>query len=161
MTLPVNKPFGATSARLEVTGVGYHRAYEGITGDSFELTLPEPIPAQAENVYDLVLTFDDGTVETARLGVIHRMCAGTEGVTRCLLTKDSSDWRSVRKCAVLPVPYGTSALSVNGEPVSPDPGWYALKVRGGGEYALSLSVDETDWTASLLGTSPGLLLFLK
>ena len=70
MSLPIDYPNGATKATLEVKGVGYDKTYSDITADSYEIELPVPDSPQTENVYDLKLTFDDGTVRTAKLGLI-------------------------------------------------------------------------------------------
>mgnify|MGYP003297037854 CR=1 FL=1 len=60
--LNLDFPHEAKSAELTVTGVKYSAAYRGLTDPQFELRLPMPSAANAENVYRLVLSFDEGTV---------------------------------------------------------------------------------------------------
>ena len=73
MTLPVDFPFGASSATLTIAGAfGYSQTIPDITASSVTVTLPEArmdgsSPA-TEDVYDITLEFNDGTVQTAKLG---------------------------------------------------------------------------------------------
>ena len=62
MTLPIDYPSGATKATLTVSGVDYSRVYPDIAAPqaSIEIDLPMPDSPQAENVYELSLTFDNG-----------------------------------------------------------------------------------------------------
>ena len=135
MTVPVDFPEGSSSARLTVRGVGYLREYEGVTVPMFTFELPKPDKPEKENVYDLTLTFDDGTERTAKIGLIQGLKSGPNGSTRCLAPAEGNAWCRARKRAVLPIPYGTRAICVNG--VETDTGlggaqgWYALPVVGG------------------------------
>ena len=113
MSLPIDYPNGATKAKLEVTGVGYSKVYENITSDSFDIELPVPDSPQTENVYDLKLTFDnEAIVRTAKLGLIQGLSPDSEGATRCLAPAEGSVWNKVKYRAVLPIPYGTTSLSM-------------------------------------------------
>lgn len=167
MTVPVDFPDGATSATLAVRGRGYSRDYAGITATEFALALPSPASAEAENVYDLTLSFDNGTVRTAKLGLIQGFGAGNNGSTRCLAPAGDWGWNLVQGGkAVLPIPYGTTAFSVNG--IAQDTGldgaqgWYALGALDVGEHAaLSLTADDCEYPAALLGTRGGLLIMFK
>lgn len=128
--LPVRYPEGATSATLSVVADGYEKVYENVAEGEFELGLPAATDAASENVYDLTLAFDDGTVRTARIGVIRGVQSGAEGVTRCNLPLGTSRGQGVRGRTVIPVPYGTETLCVDGEDVETGldgaQGWYAL-----------------------------------
>lgn len=166
LTLPVTYPHGATKAALAVRGVGYSRDYADITGDEFTLNLPPAAGPADENVYRLTLTFDNGVEQTATLGLVCGYAAGPRAATRCLLEGRVGEWNQVVRRGVLPIPFGTTSLTVNGEPVDPgldgDQGWYALgKVRGGETYDVSLTVGGVDYAASLLGNSVGTLLILR
>ena len=165
MTLPIDYPMSAKSATLDVSGVKYHRFYENIVGPSFDLLLPEPTSPENENVYDLTLTFDDGTVRTAKLGLIQGLSPDAEGTTRCLAPVDAGVWNQANKRAVIPIPYGTESLTVNGETVDTGldgaQGWYALKGRSGETYSLSLMAGGVQHFASLVGMSDGLMLIFK
>ena len=165
MTLPIDYPMGAKSATLDVSGVKYHRFYENIVESSFDLLLPEPTSPENENVYDLTLTFDDGTVRTAKLGLIQGLSPDAEGTTRCLAPVGAGVWNQANKRAVIPIPYGTESFAVNGEVVDTGlkgaQGWYALKGRSGETYSLSLMAGGVQHFASLVGLSDGLMLIFK
>lgn len=166
VTLPVTYPFGASKATLTVRGTSYLREHADITGETFALTLPAAMDLVHEDVYDLTLTFDNGDVRTARLGQVQGYASADEAGTRCLLPVGAGEWNTVTKRGVLPIPYGTTAFTLNGETVDPGldgaQGWYALgKIRGGQAYDLSLTTDEDEYVASLIGTSLGLLYIFK
>lgn len=172
MTVPVDFPSGATSATLTIRGVGYSASYLGIEKgtDSFTFALPVAENPQTENVYELTLAFDDGTVHKARLGLIEGVSPNPEGVTRCLAPSNGRVWSRVKGGrAVLPIPYGVSSFSVvvNGETRSADTGlngaqgWYALGLRGGEEASLSMIAGGLSYSASLLGASDGTVVILQ
>ena len=166
MTLPIDFPSGATRASLRVTGLGYSALYDNIVADVFELTLPPPDSPKTENVYDLVLTFDDGTERRAKLGLIQGLDSGGRGRTRCLAPANGNLWNGVRKRAVLPIPYGMTSFTVNGVAVDPDlggaQGWYALGPLSNGETcSLSLMADGVNYVANLLGTAGGFFFVVK
>ena len=172
MSLPIDYPNGATKAKLEVTGVGYSKVYENITSDSFDIELPVPDSPQTENVYDLKLTFEnETTVRTAKLGLIQGLSPDAEGATRCLAPAEGSVWEKVKYRAVLPIPYGTTSLSMqtNGGEWKPcfenhngAQGWYALSPIGRGDnISLSCIVDGVSYVASLLGGGDGFFVIVK
>lgn len=166
LTLPIPYPAGATRATLTVKGAGYSRTYADITADAFELSLPAATQPSDENVYRLTLTFDDGTARTAVLGLVCGFAEGTRAHARCLPVLGDSVWKQALKRAVLPIPHGMTAFTVNGATVDPgingDQGWYAIgKVRNGDAYALSLTADEADYAAELEGLGTGLLWVLR
>ena len=171
MTLPIDYPTGATKATLAVSGVGYAtKTYPNLTDSSFELELPVPDSPQAENVYDLTLTFDDGTVRTAKLGLIQGLSPDAEGSTRCLAPAEGKVWNTIKKRAVMPIPYGTTSftVSVNGgiwtevdTGLNGAQGWYALKPANGDNVSLSLVVDGIDYAATLLGQGDGFFMTIK
>ena len=170
MSLPIDYPNGATKAKLEVKGIGYDKVYEGITSDSYELELPVPDSPQTENVYDLTLTFDDGTVRTAKLGLIQGLSPDSEGSTRCLAPSEGAVWNAVKKRAVLPIPYGTTSftMSVNGGEVTNvdtglngAQGWYAIKSATGDSVSFSLVANGMNYAATLLGQGDGFFVIVK
>ena len=161
MSLPVAYPYGASSATLTVSGLGYSASYPGITAGEFLLTLPAATTPFTENVYNLTLTFDDGTVRTAMLGVIQGTAAGAEGATRCLAPAGSHQWRTVDGQAVFPVPYGVTAFSiafsdagtVTESGLDGAAGWYALALAGRRTAMLGMTdANGTEWLASLKGS---------
>ena len=171
MTLPIDFPSGATKATLTVSGAGYRmRTYPNLTGDSFELELPVPDSPQNENVYDLTLTFDDGTVRTAKLGLIQGLSSDSEGSTRCLAPAEGSVWNTIGKRAVMPIPYGTESFAMRlngGEWTEVDTGlngaqgWYAIKPKNGDTVSLSLMADGIGYAATLLGQGDGCFVILR
>ena len=85
MTLPVSYPTKASSAKLTVSGVfGHVQTIENITSSSVEVSLPEPLNPvnlpSTENIYDLKLEFDDGTVRTASLALIAGLAGGGQAL---------------------------------------------------------------------------------
>ena len=165
MTVPIDYPVGATSATLAIRGLAYQRDYLNITGvDEFSFELPAATSPETENVYDLTLTFDNGVALTNRLGVDIGAAQGNEAVTRCVAPKTArGKWAHAEGHAVLPVPYGTSSLTVDGQAVDTglggEQGWYA--VRGGAwpYTALGLTVGEALYEANI--GLPGMLLPVK
>jgi len=170
VTLPIDYPAGVSTATLTVDGQGYSRTYANITDSSFELSLPQALDSASENVYSLTLTFGDGTVRTARLGLVQSLSIGRVGRTRCLSPSDQRAWNRVKGVrAVMPIPYGTTAFSVsiNGEPIAADAGldgaqgWYALGLQIGDEASLSMTADGQTCSASLYGVPCGMILMYK
>lgn len=171
MTLPIDYPYGATKATLTVSGAGYAtRTYANLTGSSFDLALPVPDSPQTENVYDLTLTFDDGTVRSAKLGLIQGLSPDSEGFTRCLAPAEGAAWNTVKKRAVMPIPYGTESftMSVNGgTPMEVDTGlngaqgWYALKPAIDDSVSLSLVAGGINYAATLLGQGDGFFVIVQ
>ena len=162
MTVPVDFPAGATKATLTVSGLGYSAVYADILRgtDSYTFTLPVADSPQTENVYDLALSFDDGTVRRAKLGLIEGLSPNAEGTTRCLAPANGRVWESVKGGrAVLPVPYGAEQISVtvNGETrteptgLNGAQGWFALGISGGDEVSLSMIAGGLSYSASLHG----------
>ena len=171
MTLPIDYPNGATKATLTVSGAGYAaKTYSGLTGSTFELELPVPDSPQAENVYDLILSFDDGTVRTAKLGLIQGLSPDSEGSTRCLAPAEGAVWNTIKRRAVMPIPYGTESftMSVNGGEwrevstgLAGAQGWYALKPAPGDTVSLALVAGGLNYAATLLGQGSGFFVILK
>ena len=162
MTVPIDFPSGATTATLTVSGVGYSATYADIEKgtDSYTFTLPPANSPQTENVYDLALSFDDGTVRRAKLGLIEGLSPNAEGTTRCLAPANGRVWESVKGGrAVLPVPYGAEQISVtvNGETrteptgLNGAQGWFALGISGGDQVSLSMIAGGLSYSASLHG----------
>ena len=166
MTVPIDFPSGATTATLTVSGIGYSATYANIEKgtDSYTFTLPPAVSPQTENVYDLLLAFNDGTERRAKLGLIDGLSLDAEGTTRCLAPADGRVWGRVRDRAVLPIPCGTTSFTVNG--VEHDTGlggaqgWYALGVRPGEDVSLSMTANGLLYSASLRGAL-GMMLIVE
>lgn len=171
LTVPVRLPEGATSASLAVRGSKYSRDYTGITTETFTLTLPAATDETTEDVYELTQTFagNAAVTNTARIGLIAGLMDGAAGSTRCLTDSTARMWRRALSRNVVPVPYGTTALSVDGAEIADGDagftgaqGWYALP-----EYALgtvvpvSLTVNGVTYETTLTIGGGGLLLLVR
>ena len=174
MSVPIVFPEGAQSAELAIVGDAgnYSAAYsvvrDGLDATELSFSLPEPKEPRQENVYSLTLTFDDGkTVRTAKLALVQGLEQGAEGSTRCISPYGSGKWQKVYGRAVLPVPYGTTSLSVNGNIVDTGlggaQGWYALEgVKPGETISLSAATDDLMmYSASLKGAISGMFIHLR
>ena len=165
MSVPVDMPPMASKATLTVRGVKYEKSYEITTSGSFAFSLPPATSPQAENVYDLTLAFDDGTVQTAKLGLVQGYAKGSDASTRVLSPKGDAKWRAVTRRAVLPIPCGMTSVSVNGTAVDTglggDRGWLALALASGEEASLSAEAGGEAYSAGLLGQFVGFLLLVR
>ena len=166
MTLPIDFPSGATRASLRVTGLGYEARYDNVVASEFELTLPTPDSPHTENVYDLVLTFDNGQERRAKLGLIQGLDSGGRGRTRCLAPANGRVWNKVRKRAVLPIPYGMTSFRVNDVEVDPGlggaQGWYALgQLKNGDDVSLSMIANGLSFTAALTCVDGGTMVVFQ
>ena len=133
------------TATLSVSGYRYSATYQIEGESSFVLTLPKPEENRPdkENVYSLTLTFSDGSVKTASLGGIAGFDGSSEGTTRCFLSKSDPRWGTVKRSAVLPIPYGAETISVNGTETDTGldgaSGWFLLApLSGGTSYYLAV-----------------------
>ena len=169
MTLPVEFPVGASSATLTVTGAfNYSQTINDITSSSVTVALPEAVMPEndpaTEDVYDFTLTFNDGTVRTAKLGLIAGLGDG-EGQTRCLAPASGSAWEKVKGQVAIPIPYGMTSFEINGTSTDTGldgaQGWYALKLKSNVSAALSGLVGEDSWIAVLNGAATGFFLILR
>ena len=162
VSVPVEYPAGVESATLSVSGAGYSKIYEDVPEGMFELALPEATSPETENVYDLTLTFSDNSSLTARFGVIAGVAADASGTTRCIPSATAAKWGKMKADrAVLPVPYGTTSLAVNGATAELDgaQGWYLLSpVDIGSGYALSLDGSPV---VNLKGVGGGLVMMVR
>lgn len=163
--LPVDMPRTAKSATLHVQGVGYERTYSGLSGGFFRLELPEASAADCENVYRLTLSFDDNTVRTALLGVVEGMRPAEEG---CSTRLRLANWKRTASRCVIPVPHGTSSISVQGVPAVAMPaeldgaqGWCALSFGGFGQFSVEAESPESSMSADLRVGYPGCMMFLR
>ena len=166
ISLPVYFPKGATSATLEVRGDRFWRHYDNLQHGNFELTLPKPARPEDENVYELTLSFDEGTIRNAKLAVITGVGEKSIGSTRCVFDTDCAHWNTFNRRAVLPIPEGMSSFSVNGKSVDLGVGgarsWHMLTAnRKESALELSLMTADSEYVASLLGYVPGLMLFFR
>lgn len=151
MTFPVEFPSSASSATLTITGTfGYSETISDITESFVNVTLPaatHPVDKPAtEDVFDFVLSFNDGTVRRARLGLIAGLDDDGEGDTRCIAPVSDRKWGKVNGCVAVPIPYGMKEFEIGGvvtnTALNGAQGWFPLKLRGGdyGENPLEIEI---------------------
>ena len=118
-----NLPKGATKATLSVVGMGASRMYPNLTATSQVVELPE-----SEDVCELTLTFDNGMVETAKLGVVRGAQEGS-AATVGYVNAANRAWKWVGPYAVFPVPYGATSITVDGVTTALDGacGWFGYE----------------------------------
>ena len=139
LSLPLPFPAGASGATLTVSAPKYAAQYEIAAGNtSFVLSLPIADSPAAENVYDLSLDFGEGTVLTAKLGLVESYGPHGDAATRVLAPSTRPAWPRVGCVAVIPIPAGITAFTIDGVTADTgldgDAGWYAA-VLGGGQTA--------------------------
>ena len=154
-------PEGATKAKLIVEGVDYSQTYADLTAASQVLSLPAATEGN-ENVYDLTLTFDDGTVQTASLGRIRGAVAGNAATVRYAAT-NSAAWRVAGPVNVFAVLPGANSLEVDGGAAVPvvGAGYHAWRCSGRNEHALVLAVGESDTFEATLRQAGGTLVIFR
>ena len=88
---------------------------------------------------------------------------GNEGTARCVVSSSSPAWSKVHNRAVIPIPHGTTSLSVGGNTVETGldgaQGWYAygpLAARASQEIRLSTPYDV--WSILLTGFAEGFFI---
>ena len=169
ISLPVVFPNGATSATLSVSGLGYSANYLDLVEGEFLLTLPAATAPSNENVYDLTLTFSDGTVRNAKIGLVQGVTSGSEGSTRCLAPVGSKKWRQVNGRAVFPVPYGITSFTIDfsdagtvtDSGLDGAAGWYPIALSYPSTATLDMTdADGTEWSAVLNGI-PGFVITFR
>lgn len=145
MRLEWVRPKGAASADLSISGLGYSQTISDIADEHIEISLPEPTGVESENVYTFTLVFDNGETKTASLGLVRGSGTGGSFIgTPCVV--GARRWQQIGRRAVLPVPYGTTRLVLNGESVETGLdgafGWYAWgpldseAIAGGGRLEI-------------------------
>ena len=163
--LTLNWPSGATSAQLTIEADGAVIAQTNITDTAAReaLVIPAPLPEE-ERVLDLSITYRDSgddtlKEETARVGWV----TGVDGhPTRLVTAADGKPWTSVEKYAVLPIPEGTTALTVDSAAQDCDaPGWWEWSRIKAGEHSLALTASGEDFLASLMGKGGGFAIIVR
>lgn len=169
MTIPVYHPKGAMKADLLVEGMQYSKTYYGITAQSVDIELPAPANERTENVYTLTLSFDDGTVQTAKLGAVRGYAKDAAGVARCVIPEESASWKKFKYRAVLPVPYGMKNLTLCLNGAEPQPletdgaqGWYGLEgIKRNDSLDFTYELNGMPYALSLVGGGDGFFFIMK
>jgi hypothetical protein len=167
VTLPIDYPDFAKSAKLIVEGNGYSRTIENVPEGDYVLELPAATDPGTENVYNLTLAFSDGTERKCSFAVIEGAGVGDSGSGRLLLPKGAGRWQKVDMRAVMPVPFGTKAVMLGDEelenPLDGAQGWLAFGPLAAGigvDAAITLESGEV-LSADLLGRSNAIQIRVK
>ena len=169
MTIPIYYSKGAVKADLLVEGMQYSKAYNDITAESVDIELPAPTNERTENVYTLTLSFDDGTVQTAKLGAVRGYAKDAAGVARCVIPEESASWKKFKYRAVLPVPYGMKNLALRLNGAEPQPletdgaqGWYGLEgIKRNDSLDFTYELNGMPYALSLVGGGDGFFVTVK
>ena len=165
--LSVDFPEGASSASLTVTGAyGFSMTTNNLSEGLFTLALPAATSPETEDVYDLTISFNDGSSRTAKFAVIAGVSNGPEGTTRCEPFESSVRWGRIHERAVLPIPYGTTSFTIGGETVDTGldgaAGWYAYgPLAIGAAETLELVAPDGDFAAFLKSVGVGMVLIYR
>ena len=170
--ISVDWPTGAVSARLTAVAGSRTLAVETIDDRAvslYDLVLDCPRSESDECIVTLTLDFLDsgGTVieaesRSANLAMVRGTCGGA---FRCIAAGDSTrKWVSVEdRNAVVPVPEGTSSMSLDGAPLSigTAPEWLWLTSLGGGSHTLSKTTDGSEYAQAILRVVGGFMINLR
>jgi len=162
-------PEGAVAAQLTIEADGAVVAQTNITDTTARevQVIPPTLPAEcsAERVFVFSIEYRDGGNErladpsVVRLGWVTGV--GGNG-TRVITATTGKEWREVDKYAVLPIPEGTSAFTVDSETQVYDaPGWWEWRRIRSGEHTLALTAGGEDYPASLMGKGGGFFLIVR
>ena len=160
-TVNIDYPDGADSAELTVKGMHYAVTVPNVTARQCSLTLPEVTSPETEDVFDLILAFDNGVTNVASVGVIQGSGVA-EPVTTRVLSSATRKWGRAKGCSVLPIPSPTATLAIDGEPVpAVGTGWYGWKPTEFGTYVLRLEDGAEPIEVSVEVKNDGLILIFR
>ena len=157
-------PLNATVAHLAVTGRTVKASMPGLTVEYADIELPAPTCAKDEDVLDFTLSFNDGTVKKASLGLVRGRAdaGGATTPTPCLASADLPEWRRAAKRFVMPIPAGAETVTVSGETVDTGlgggAGWLALGSFSNGSV---VPVSADDVSCDLVVQGDGMTLIFK
>ena len=156
-------PDGASSATLLVEGVGYSQTYANLSATSQLLSLPAAAEGN-ENVYNLTLTFNDGTVKTASLGRIRGAVQGSAATIRYSpVPADASVAQRVSRVSVFAIPPETRSLQADGVylPFEPAASYLAWICPDRQPHVLSLTVGEDETHEATLKLRKAIVLSFR
>ena len=156
------KPQGATSATLAVTGAHYSQTYENLTGESLQLSLPAASSSADENVYELVLTFDNSAVLRTVLGAVSTL--GSSSASTMSVRESDRAWGLAQPPVVLPIPCGVELFRVDGVETDTglggDAGWYLCRSLAIGAHTLLAQTPARVFEAELF-VQPGTMIIFR
>ena len=160
IAIPIEYPPMASSVDISVKGVKYSASFPGVTAATQAMTLPAPARDSDENVYEVVLCFNDGTTNKCAFALVRSQSPNASCPVR--LTS-SAKWSRISAKKVMMIPAGSS-LSVDDESVSTGMdgawGWYACPRLAAGEHEFVLSGDG-DVSRTLEFAVPGIVINMR
>ena len=164
VTLKWKMPPTATKATLTVSSATRVASMADLAVESYELQLPPATSAKDENVYTLVLDFNNGLSVTGQVGVVTSSAAGAS-VTTSVRSAESNEWNRFRRSAVALVPHDAVGVTVDGAAAVPylggAEGWCVFGAyRGAYDFQTVLSEADGDTAADLSAIAAGITITL-
>lgn len=161
-TVNIDYPEGATAAELTVKGMHFAVTVPNVTARQCDLTLPKATSPETEDVFDLILEFDNGVTNVASVGVIQGSGVA-EPVTTRVLSSGTLKWGRSKGSDVLPIPSPTATLSIDGEPVETGVGigWHGWQTKDFGTHVLRLEDGAAAVEALVEVKNGGLILIVR
>lgn len=161
----IDYPVTATSVVISVVGSRYSTNHPETSEPRLRIVLPAATSVESEDVYRMTLAFSDGTVKSCLFGLVESQAVGSSATVRVAPSTMPTIWNDVTPGMVMAVPYGTTELAINNEPIdSADygvQGWYALPRLAVGEHVFTTVVDDISYSFALTLVPKGLMLMLK
>ena len=167
-------PETAVSAALTLDSLKGAKSYDVSGVSELKLQLETPDSAAAENLYNLTLTFNCGesnVVRRGQIGVVRGIGdSGDTGATVDIRPDDAKWSMHNSRRAVLPVPAGAGALTVDGvacdtAALGGAAGWYGWKIAepkpDREPYQISLEAPDGGWLADVILISRGFSLIVR
>lgn len=164
VNVSIDFPKGSEQAVLTVSGNRgqeyiYNIGRSDLEDGGYVVELPDPANETDEDVWTFSVVYVENNPthppvpKTAKAALLSGVVSGTQVITRCIVPKDGKEWNKVRGGhAVIPVPYGTTSLTLNGNPVDTGldgaQGWYYLNTLPAG---LTLTTEGGVYSALLVG----------
>ena len=160
VNIPIEYPPMASSVDISVKGVKYSASFPGVTAATQAITLPAPATDSDENVYEVVLGFNDGTTNKCAFALVRSQAAGASCPVK--LTS-AAKWSRISAKNVMVVPAGQT-LSIDDEAVSTGMdgawGWFACPRLVTGEHEFVLSGDG-DVSRTMEFVVPGIVINMR
>ncbi len=160
VTIPIEYPPMASSVDISVKGVKYSALFPGVTAATQTITLPAPATDSDENVYEVVLGFNDGTTNKCAFALVRSQSANASCPVK--LTS-AAKWSRISAKKVMVIPAGQS-LSIDDEVVSTGMdgawGWFACPRLVTGEHEFVLSGDG-DVSRTMEFVVPGIVINMR
>jgi len=161
-------PVGAASAQLTIEADGAVVVQTNITDTTARevLVIPPTLPAEysAERVLVFSIEYrDGGSVPLAEPSVVRLgWVTGVGGnETRVITAASVKEWRKVDKYAVLPIPEGTTAFTVDSAAQDYDaPGWWEWSRIAPGAHSLVLGASGVEQPALLMAGGVGFMMIV-